>query len=311
MLRARAEGAALAVLLLLTVAVGGAAEAQKRAAPAGTFGRGTLEGRSYRVWVPGRPAPDRPLIVALHGCWQTPEDFALGTRLNDAADARGLVVVYPAQTRAANPYRCWNWFDPTEQTPTGREAAQILAIARQVQTERGLRDTRVVVIGFSAGAWMAVNLACAAPETVAGVGSVAGGPYRCAGSPESAIQCMRGTVRDISGAATACTFARSGASGLRVSLWQGTIDTVVSSANLPVLEGMFARVLSVGAGVTTTDRGAIHAVYRDPHGQPVLETWLVQGLGHAWSGGDPRGTHAWPLGPPATELMLDFLVGPR
>jgi poly(3-hydroxybutyrate) depolymerase len=85
----------------------------------------------------------------------------------------------------------------------------------------------------------------------------------------------------------------------------------VSPANLPVLEGMFARVLSVGGGVTTTDRGAIRAVYRDPHGQPVLETWLVQGLGHAWSGGDPRGTHAWPLGPPATDLMLDFLVGPR
>ena len=86
-------------------------------------------------------------------------------------------------------------------------------------------------------------------------------------------------VRDAGGAATACTFARSGATGLRVSLWQGTIDTVVSPANLPVLEGMFARVLSVGGGVTTTDRGAIRAVYRDPHGQPVLETWLVQGLG--------------------------------
>ena len=38
---------------------------------------------------------------------------------------------------------------------------------------------------------------------------------------------------------------------------------------------------------------------------------LVQGLGHAWSGGDPRGTHAWALGPPATDLMLDFLVGAR
>ena len=102
MRRARADRAALAVLLL-TVAVGGTAGAQTRGAPAGTFGRGTLEGRAYRVWLPGRPAPERPLIVALHGCWQTPEDFALGTRLNEAAQARGLVVVYPAQTRAANP----------------------------------------------------------------------------------------------------------------------------------------------------------------------------------------------------------------
>jgi poly(hydroxyalkanoate) depolymerase family esterase len=310
MRRARSARAVLAVLLL-TVAVGDTAAAQNRGAPAGTFGRGTLEGRAYRVWLPGRPAPERPLIVALHGCWQTPEDFALGTRLNEAAEARGLVVVYPAQTRAANPYRCWNWFEPTEQTTAGRETAQILAIARRVQAERGLRESRVVVIGFSAGAWMAVNLACAAPEVVAGVGSVAGGPYRCAGGSEAAIQCMRGMVRDATPAATACVMARGVAPSLRVSLWQGTADSVVSPANLTVLEAMFARVLGVGAGLTSTDPGAIHALYRDRRGEPVLETWLVHGLGHAWSGGDPRGTLAWPLGPPTTDLMLDFLVGPR
>ena len=310
MLRARADRAALA-LLLLAVAVGGTADAQKRAAPAGTFGRGTLEGRAYRVWLPSRPAPERPLIVALHGCWQTPEDFALGTRLNEAAEARGLVVVYPAQTRSANPYRCWNWFDPTEQTASGYEAAQILAIARRVQAERALREPRVVVIGFSAGGWMAVNLACAAPEMVAGVGSVAGGPYRCARTPEAAIQCMRGTVRDGAAAAAACLAAANQAPHPRVSLWQGAADTVVNPANLTRLEEMFARVLGVSAGLTSTDHSAIHSLYRDQRGERVLETWLVHGLGHAWGGGDPRGTHVWSLGAPMTDLMLDFLVGPH
>jgi poly(3-hydroxybutyrate) depolymerase len=74
---------------------------------------------------------------------------------------------------------------------------------------------------------------------------------------------------------------------------------------------MVARMLGVSGGVTSNDRGAIHTLYRDRRGEPVLETWLVSGLGHAWSGGDPRGTAAWAVGPPATELMLDFLVGPR
>jgi poly(3-hydroxybutyrate) depolymerase len=159
---------------------------------------------------------------------------------------------------------------------------------------------------------MAVNLACAAPEIVAGVGAVAGGPYRCAGSSEAAIQCMRGMVRDGARAATACVTARGAQPSLRVSLWQGTADSVVSPANLTVLEAMFTRVLGVSAGLTTsTDHGAIHALYRDRRGEPVLETWLVHGLGHAWSGGDPRATQAWTLGPPTTDLMLDFLVGPR
>lgn len=275
------------------------------AAPAaGTFERGTHEGRPYRLWVPTHLEPARPLIVALHGCWQTPEDFALGTRLNAAAEARGLLVVYPAQSPRANPYRCWNWFDPAQQTATGGETAQILALARRVQGERGVREPRLIVLGFSAGAWMAVNVACAAPEVVLGVGTAAGGPYRCAEGPEAAIQCMRGVHRE--DGASACAGGRS--PRLRASLWQGALDPVVSPANLTALETMLGRLLSVSAGGTSNENGAVHAVYRDRRGVPVLETWLVPGMGHAWSGGDARATHTWPAGPPATERMLDFLL---
>ena len=276
------------------------------AAPAtGTFARGTLEGRTYRVWIPTQLEAARPLVVALHGCWQTPEDFALGTRLNAAAEARGLVVVYPAQSQRANPYRCWNWFEPEEQTAKGAEASQILAIARHVQAERGVREPKLLVLGFSAGAFMAVNLACAVPDQVRGVGAVAGGPYRCADGPETAIQCMRGAARD-GGASAACAGGR--APWLRASLWHGGLDPVVSPANLTALETMFARVLRASAGVTGNEAGAVRAVYRDGRGVPRLETWLVPAMGHAWSGGDARATHTWPPGPPATERMLDFLL---
>ncbi len=275
------------------------------AAPAGTFARGTLDGRAYRVWVPSAPAAQQPLVVALHGCWQTPEDFAVGTRLNAAAERRGLVVVYPAQSRRDNPYRCWNWYEPANQTATGGEAAQILAIARHVQADQGLRERRLVVVGFSAGAFMAVNLACAAPDVVAGLGSVAGGPYRCADGPETAIQCMRGQVRE-GGTAAACAGGR--AADWRVSLWHGGRDAVVSPANLTALETTLGRVLRVSGGATANEAGAVHATYRGGRGAPVLETWLVAGMGHAWSGGDPRGTHTWPAGPPATDRMLDFLL---
>ena len=294
-------------LVLLVV---GLLVALSGAAPAGgTFERGTFEGRAYRVWVPGRVDPARPVVVALHGCWQTPEDFALGTRLNAAAEARGLIVVYPAQGQRANPYRCWNWFERAQQTgASGSETAQILALARRVQGERGVREPRIIVLGFSAGAWEAVNLACAAPETVLGIGAAAGGPYRCADGPEAAIQCMRGVQRDGGAGAAECAGGR--AARLRASLWHGALDTVVSPASLTALETMFARLLRASAGATATEAGAIHAVYRDRRGVPMLETWLVPGMGHAWSGGDPRASHTWPPGPAATDRMLDFLLRP-
>jgi poly(hydroxyalkanoate) depolymerase family esterase len=293
---ASARTAVVALLLLALAAA--------PAGAAGAFTSGSHEGRGYALYTPGTPAPAAPLVVALHGCWQTPEDFALGTRLNQAAERRGLVVVYPAQTRRDNAYRCWNWF-----ASDGGEAAEILALARRVQAERALREPHVLVLGFSAGGFMAVNLACAAPQAVSGIGVMAGGAYRCGVGAVGAMQCMRGLGADPSVSATQCLRAAGApALRLRASLWQGGADAVVNVANLSALETMLARAVGASTATTESVDGAVHAVHRDARERPVLETWLVPAMGHAWSGGDPRGTHTYPPGPPATERMLDFLL---
>lgn len=259
------------------------------------------------MYVPER-AVTGPLVVALHGCWQTPEDFALGTRLNDAAERRGLVVLYPRQDRRDNVYRCWNWFMP--EAAGGGETAALLELTRGVRAERAAQAPRVIVLGFSAGGFMAVNLACADPGLVAGVGVASGGAYHCGVGSEGAIQCMRGLRTDGGAAARAC-LAATGARALnvRASLWHGGADAVVSPANLAALETMFTRVGGATAMATELRDGAVWAVHRDARGAPVVETWLVPAMGHAWSGGDARGTHTWPPGPDATARMLDFLLG--
>ena len=71
---------------------------------------------------------------------------------------------------------------------------------------------------------------------------------------------------------------------------------------------MFARLTGGVALPPETANGAVRTVYR-AQDRPILETWLVPGMGHAWSGGDVRGTHTFPPGPDATEAMLRFLVG--
>jgi poly(3-hydroxybutyrate) depolymerase len=158
---------------------------------------------------------------------------------------------------------------------------------------------------------MAVNLVCAAPSLVSGVGVMAGGPYRCGVGAESAIQCMRGRVGDPAAAAEAClrvTGAR--ALPVRASLWHGALDSVVNAANLPALETMFARAIGMASSATESRPGAVTSVHRDRRGTPVVETWLIRDMGHAWSGGDARGTHTYPAGPRATDRMLDFLLDP-
>jgi poly(hydroxyalkanoate) depolymerase family esterase len=283
--------------------------------------RGVHQGRTYRLSLPPTPAPARPLIVALHGCGQTPDDFALGTRLDQAAARRGLRVLYPAQGATDNPARCWNWWSP--RTPAGGEVGEILALVREMQRVHQPNSGRIVVLGLSAGGYMAVNLLCAAPDLVVGVGVAAGGPYRCAETSRGPVACMRGEHLDAGEAASRCVKAGGKAPAARASLWQGERDPVVRPLNLTALTLMFVdlrkpsdsrklgdsgRPPSPLTSTPTVVNGAVRTVYRAADGRPVIESWLVSGMPHAWSGGDARGTHTYPAGPDATEAMLRFLV---
>ena len=213
--------ATLVIGALAIAALGIAADA--RAADE-RFLRGVHDGRAYRLFVPTTAVPDRPLVVALHGCAQTAEDFALGTRLNRAAARRGLRVLYPVQSRFDNPARCWNWF-ATPHPAVGGEVGGILALVREARRAHGAEGARVVVVGLSAGGYMAVNLACAAPDLVAGVGVTAAGPFRCAENAMSAVACMRGERLDGTAAATRCAAVTGKTPAVRASLWHGEGDS--------------------------------------------------------------------------------------
>ncbi len=289
------------IVVVLLVALG-------RAHAAGTFESGKHDGWSYRLFVPSADGGDaNALVVALHGCDQTPEDFAGASRLNDAADRRRLLVLYPAQRWTDNPARCWNWFDPPEQSGTGPESAAILAMVAAVKRQHPVRRDRTVIVGFSAGAFMAVNLLCTSPDAWSGIGVAAGGPYRCGAGLAGAMACMRGVDLDPARSASACGSSHPRAE-LRASLWHGADDTTVSPAALDALATMLAQIIGAAPSSTSRDGGAVHRVYTDRERRPRLDTWLVDRMGHAWSGGEPHARHTFPAGPPATDRMLDFLL---
>ena len=307
------------IALALVIALASAAvvvAADKKDPSEAAFQKGRLGERLYRLYVPRAlalpaDAPKAegakvPLIVALHGCWQTPEDFALGTRLNEVAERRNLFILYPAQGRRDNVSRCWNWFESG--AAAGSETNQLITLIRHVVQQQRAAE-RVIVLGFSAGGFMAVNLACHAPTLVRGVGVSAGGPYRCGVGIDAGLQCMLGQHVDGEKSAMACGGAMgAGATRVRASLWHGTNDVVVNPVNLDALALMFSRLANVTASTEDRREGALYSLYRDASGRPWLETWLIPGMGHAWSGGDIRGTHTYPPGPSATERMLDFLL---
>ena len=107
-----------------------------RPAP-GAFIDGRFDGPhgalAYKLYAPrGSTRRRLPLVVMLHGCGQSANDFAIGAGMNALADEYGFLALYPEQTTSANLARCWNWHRPGDQTRGGGEPATLAALTRRV-----------------------------------------------------------------------------------------------------------------------------------------------------------------------------------
>lgn len=265
--------------------------------------------RAYKLYVPsthrGGPVP---LLVMLHGCTQSPDDFAAGTRMNALAEEHGLLVLYPAQPSSANAQKCWNWFSPGDQRRDQGEPSLIAGMTRQVMREHGADPRRVYVAGLSAGGAAAAIMGQAYPELYAAVGV------------HSGLAC--GAARDVPSAFAAM---RQGAAGapLRTAEAQRVIPTIVFHADRDTTvhprngDQVIAQSAAAASSGLRTEilHGQVaggHAYSRTVHsnaaGQAMLEQWLVHGGGHAWSGGSTTGSYTDPRGPDASREMLRFFL---
>lgn len=267
--------------------------------------------RDYKLYVPTRQGRDLPLVVMLHGCTQSPDDFAAGTAMNALAEAEGFFVAYPAQSGRANGQKCWNWFQPGDQARESGEAAIIAGITRAVMAEHPVDPRRVYIAGFSAGAAAAANIARAYPDLYAAVGVHSGLAAGCARDLSSAMMAMNGGAP---GASDPNAFGAPH-DGIRVPtiVFHGDGDTTVNPRNgdQVITQAGAAALRPVAAPTEETSRGGLaytRTRYADEAGHVRVERWLVRGSGHAWSGGSPAGSYTDPRGPDASRAMLDFFL---
>ncbi len=265
--------------------------------------------RSYKLYIPGQYRDEpRPLVVMLHGCTQSPDDFAAGTRMNFAAEERNCFVVYPEQSQAANASKCWNWFKTSDQQRGRGEPDLIAGITRRVMKDFKIDPSRIYIAGLSAGGAAAAIAGEAYPDLFAAVGVHSGLACGAARDLPSAFSAMRGD-RVVAGARTSAQTAKH---AVPTIVFHGDRDTTVHPRNGA---DVIARANAGGDLQVSLDpqsqkagRTSTRSVQLDQGGRAILELWVIHGAGHAWSGGNPAGSFTDPLGPDATRAMLRFFL---
>lgn len=264
--------------------------------------------RAYKLFVPsGYKGQACPLIVMMHGCTQSADDFAAGTRMNELAEEETFLVAYPEQPASANAQKCWNWFKQAEQQRDHGEPSLIAGITRQIMREYTIDRRRVYVAGMSAGAAAAAVLGATYPDIYAAIGVHSGLACGLVHDVRSAFAMMRSGK----GARRAKSSQRPTESDVPIPtiVFHGDHDTTVNKAN----GDRFADDLStsayarrIEAGRAAGGRAYTKTVYTDVSGRSVLEQWSVHGAGHAWSGGSGAGSYTDELGPDASREMVRF-----
>ena len=301
-----------------------------------TGGKGTFRGflavapwilpqRDYLVYVPKGQANWReiPLIVLIHGCRQTPEDIAAGTRIAQMADDLGCLVLLPRQKNSANRWGCWNWYDGGTARGWG-ETAIVAAQIEEVHDSYRIDRRRVFVAGMSAGGGLAAILGLRRPDLVAGTFIHSGMACGAASSPFMALAVMsNGADTDVARIGTDARVAAD-PSTLPVPLVaiQGALDTAVPPINAVQLVRQYLALnahpaATSGAATelpspdqvatTTTDGRQVTTSEWNVGSRLVARHVLIDGLGHAWSGGDEQYPYNDAQGPDATALLGAFV----
>jgi poly(hydroxyalkanoate) depolymerase family esterase len=268
--------------------------------------------RGYKLYVPASAVHGlNGLILMLHGCNQTPDDFATGTNMNAIAEANRLLVAYPAQTGASNAASCWNWFKPADQRRDAGEPAILAGLAHAVTAEFDVPPGRIFAAGLSAGGAMAAVLGATYPDLFAAIGVHSGLPAGAASDVVSAFAAMRGDSR-----VTPAPMRTTGSGpGPRTIIFHGTADRTVHAGNAERLAAAAKARAPAGAprkerGTSGSGRAYARTLIEDPQGTAVVELWMIEGAGHAWAGGKKSGSYTDPSGPDASAEMVRFFLSP-
>lgn len=261
-----------------------------------------------REYAPSTRRGTPTLVVILHGCLQTAEQYHRGSGWGRIARDKGLVLLYPEQTEANNRNRCFNWFRPSM---IARDRGEVMSIRQMIEDSaqrHGIGPDRIFIQGLSAGGAMANAMLVTYPELFA-AGQVVGAlPYGAARDAMSALSVMKsGNARSRQEWGNLARAALGNPEGPlpAISIWQGGADRVVSPRNAEALLAQWLDLygLSEKADERRDETDGTTLAWRDDAGRVRVQYRLLSALDH----GLP--VTAGPAGQKRQPYMLEGAVG--
>jgi poly(hydroxyalkanoate) depolymerase family esterase len=287
-LRRLASATVLGLLAACLTATVSSAPAQ---AAGGTFqqvtGFGSNPGNlSMYQYTPAGLPSGAPLVVALHGCTQTANDYYTDSGWPKYADLYGFSVIFPQTSSANNALSCFSWFDSTKDKRGVGEAASVVQMVDYAEAHTGSDPTRVFVTGLSAGAGLASDLLADYPDVFAGGSIDSGLPAQCATTEAAATSCQDSS-QNLTPAQWGDKVRASdpGYSGPwpKVAIWQGSSDYEVYPVNATELRDQWTNVWGISQTASSTQSlpgGTTESIYDGPSGSPAVEMYSISGMGH-------------------------------
>ncbi|MFF2651569.1 alpha/beta hydrolase family esterase [Streptomyces sp. NPDC058045] len=302
--RRLATGAALtATALLALTTTAHSAPARPTAHPAAAlqevtgFGSNPGHLRMF-AYVPDSLPVGAPLVVALHGCTQSAQDYYAHSGWAELADRYHFAVVFPQTDSGNNIQSCFQWFDPAKDGRDQGEAASVKQMVDTATAAYGTGSGRVFVTGLSAGGGMTADLLADYPDVFAGGAVNAGPPAQCATSLLAATQCQMNDQRLTPaqwGDKVRASYPGYQGPWPRVAIWQGTADYTVRPVNGTELRDQWTDVHGVSnepAATTQLPGNTTETTYGPDPAAPEVALFSVQGMGHGLAVGPGSGDTA-------------------
>lgn len=261
----------------------------------------------YWMYIPKKLAPSPALVVMVHGCLQTPHEFALATGIHEAAEKEGFAVLFPDQSEYANPLECWNWQDPENQERGAGEAKRMVDMIRHAIKKFHLDKSRVYGAGLSSGGSMIHILVNTYPEVFAASMAHSAPGFKTASSMLEGLHVMMHGSDHIQNPDKSL---RKWSRKAPMLIVHGADDKVVhvktatqSFEQIKRLNELLDDTRSAPWKEEQTPQGKKLV---DVQGHTIVELRLVNGLGHAWGGGVTPTPHSNMNAPDSTKAMLRF-----